>query len=34
MTTKAALQKIPKGILHIEEENECNHENMRKNKSQ
>jgi hypothetical protein len=25
-----ALQKILKGILHTEEEDKCNHENMRK----
>jgi hypothetical protein len=33
MTTKPLLQKILKGILHLEEEDKCNHENIRKNKS-
>jgi hypothetical protein len=33
MTTKSALQKILKGILHIEEEDKHNNKNMRKNKS-
>jgi hypothetical protein len=33
MTTKTALQKILKGILHTEEENKCNQEKTRQNKS-
>jgi hypothetical protein len=33
MTTKPALQKILKGIIYIEEEDKCNQENKRKNKS-
>jgi hypothetical protein len=32
MTTKLALQKILKGILHREKEDRCNQENARKNK--
>jgi hypothetical protein len=28
MTNKPALQKIFKGILHTEEEDKCNYENM------
>jgi hypothetical protein len=35
MATKPALQKkkkIPKGILHTEEEDKCNQENKRKYK--
>jgi hypothetical protein len=31
--TNPALTKILKGILHTEEEYNCNHENMGKNKS-
>jgi hypothetical protein len=30
MTTKSALQKILKGILHTEEQDKFNHENMGK----
>jgi hypothetical protein len=33
MTTKPTLQKILKGILHTEEESECNEEDRGKNKS-
>jgi hypothetical protein len=33
MTTKAALQKIFKGILYTEEEEKYNHESTGKNKS-
>jgi hypothetical protein len=33
MTTKPALQKILKGILHTEEEDKHIHENTKKNKS-
>jgi hypothetical protein len=33
MTTKPALQKILKGILHTEDKNKHNHESMRINKS-
>jgi hypothetical protein len=33
MTTKPALQKILKGILHREEEDKYSHENIEKNKS-
>jgi hypothetical protein len=33
MTFKPALQKILKEILHTEEEDKGNHENMEKNKS-
>jgi hypothetical protein len=33
MTTKPEMQKIPKGILHTEEQDKCNHENMGKSKS-
>jgi hypothetical protein len=33
LTTKSMLQKILKGILHTEEEEEHNHENTGKNKS-
>jgi hypothetical protein len=32
MTTQSTLQKMLKGILHIKEEDKCDHENMRKNK--
>jgi hypothetical protein len=32
MTTKPALQRILKGILHTEEEDKHNHKNMGKNK--
>jgi hypothetical protein len=32
MTTKPALQKILKGILHTAEKDKHNHENTRKNK--
>jgi hypothetical protein len=33
MTTESSLQKIFKRIPHIEEEDKCNQENTRKNKS-
>jgi hypothetical protein len=33
MTTKPALQKTLKGILHTKEEDKHNHENTGKNKS-
>jgi hypothetical protein len=32
MSIKLTLQKILKGSLHTEEQDKCNHENMRKNK--
>jgi hypothetical protein len=31
MTSKQALQKILKRILHTEEEDKCNHDNQKKN---
>jgi hypothetical protein len=33
MTTTPAWKKMDKGIIHIEEEGEHNHENIWKNKS-
>jgi hypothetical protein len=32
MTTRPALQKIPEGILHIEEEDKHDHKSTGKNK--
>jgi hypothetical protein len=32
MTTKPALQNVLDGILNIEEEDKCNHENMENNR--